>query len=152
MTTSALASSGRWTALAFTSTICSRVPRDEKAPGLQLGTSCPNQPRFTGHPQIQFCCHLNTKSLNYKHLTVNHYEDYFRASTQIEFAQFYLLYGRQLTFPKQTVGIELCHFPSAMSLIIHQQMESEMRRSCKIIYVFIENFSTSSIMLSCSES
>lgn len=48
--TSALASSGRSTALAFTSTICSRVPRDEKAPGLQLGTSCPNQPRFTGHP------------------------------------------------------------------------------------------------------
>lgn len=85
--------------------------------------------------------------LKHKHLTVNHYEDDFCGSAQIEFAHFNWMYGRQLTFPKQTLGIELCHFPSAMSLIVHQQMESAMRRSCKIIYVFIENYSTSAIML-----
>lgn len=85
------------------------------------------------------------KDSKHKHLTVNHYEDDFCGSAQIEFAHFNWMYGRQLTFPKQTVGIELFHFPSAMSLIVHQQMESAMRRSCEIIYVFIENYSTSAL-------
>lgn len=87
------------------------------------------------------------KKSNINIRAVNHYEDDFRGSTRIEFVHFNWLYGRWLTFPKQTVGIELCHFPSAMSLIVHQQMESAMRSSCKIIYLFIKNYSTSAVLV-----